>query len=112
MMRNWRGLYAITDSRFKGDDIAQQVFKAIQGGACIIQYRDKSDNTALRLKEATAISEACKTNNVIFIVNDDIELAKTVNADGVHLGHNDASFEKARELLGDDAAIGVSCYAD
>ena len=112
MMRDWRGLYAITDSRFKGDDIAQQVLKAIRGGARIIQYRDKSDDAALRLKEATAIAEACKTNNVIFIVNDDIELAKAVSADGVHLGHTDASFEKARELLGDDFAIGVSCYAD
>jgi thiamine-phosphate pyrophosphorylase len=112
MMRDWRGLYAITDSRFKGDDIAQQVLKAIRGGARIIQYRDKSNDAALRLQEATAIAETCKTNNVIFIVNDDIELAKTVNADGVHLGHTDASFEKARELLGDDVAIGVSCYAD
>jgi len=98
MMRNWQGLYAITDSRFKGDDIAQQVLEAVQGGARVIQYRDKS--------------EVCKTNNVIFIVNDDIELAKAVNADGVHLGHTDASFDKARDILGDAAAIGVSCYAD
>jgi len=112
MMRNWQGLYAITDSRFKGDDIAQQVLKALQGGARVIQYRDKSDDTALRLKEAAAIAEVCKTNNVIFIVNDDIELAKAVNADGVHLGHTDASFDKARDILGDTAAIGVSCYAD
>jgi len=112
MMHNWRGLYAITDSRFKADDIAQQVLKAIQGGARIIQYRDKSDDANLRLKEAAAIAEVCKTNDVIFIVNDDIELAKAVNADGVHLGHTDASLKKARELLGADAAIGVSCYAD
>ena len=112
MMHNWRGLYAITDSRFKGDDIAQQVRKAIQGGARIIQYRDKSDDTALQLKEATAIAEVCKINDVIFIVNDDIELTKAVNADGVHLGHTDTSLEKARDLLGEDAAIGVSCYAD
>ena len=112
MMLDWRGLYAITDSRFKGYDIAQQVLKAIQGGARIIQYRDKSDDANLRLKEAAAIAEVCKTNDVIFIVNDDIELAKAVNADGVHLGHTDASLKKARELLGADAAIGVSCYAD
>ena len=109
MMRDWRGLYAITDSRFKGDNIAQQVLKAIQGGARIIQYRDKSDDANLRLKEAAAIAEVCKTNDVIFIVNDDIQLAKAVNADGVHLGHTDASLKKARELLGADAAIGVSC---
>jgi len=112
MMRNWQGLYAITDTRFKGDDIAQQVLKAVQGGARVIQYRDKSDDAALRLKEAAAIAEVCRTNNVIFIVNDDIELAKAVNADGVHLGHTDASFDKARDILGDAAAIGVSCYAD
>ena len=99
MMRDWRGLYAITDSRFKGDDIAQQVLKAIRGGARIIQYRDKSDNATLQLKEATAIAEVCKTNDVTFIVNDDIELAKAVNADGVHLGHTDAWFKKARELF-------------
>jgi len=112
MMHNWQGLYAIADSRFKGDDIAQQVLEAVQGGARVIQYRDKSDDAALRLKEAAAIAEVCKTNNVIFIVNDDIELAKAVNADGVHLGHTDASFDKARDILGDAAAIGVSCYAD
>ena len=112
MMLDWRGLYAITDSRFTGVDIAQQVLKAIRGGARIIQYRDKSDDDALRLKEAAAIAKVCKTNDVIFIVNDDIELAKAVSADGAHLGTTDASFEKARDLLGKDAAIGVSCYAD
>jgi len=107
---HWRGLYAITDTSLKGKAIEQQVIQAIAGGACIIQYRDKSGDRALRLKEASALLRVCHQYKVPLLINDDVELAKQIAADGVHIGKEDAAYAHARKILGDNAIIGVSCY--
>ena len=86
------------------------VEQAIAGGSCIVQYRDKSDDKVLRLKHAKSLNELCRQHDVVFIINDDVALAKTANADGVHLGRDDPHIDVAREQLGDSAIIGVSCY--
>ena len=106
-----RGLYAITDQKLTIEgELTERVSKAIDGGAAIIQYRDKSSGQARRLEQVTVLASLCRARNVPLIINDDIELARAINADGVHLGINDASVRAARAQLGEDAIIGVSCY--
>jgi len=111
MRHNLRGLYAITDASL----IAEKKFtatieQALAGGVNIIQYRDKSNNIQKRLQQAESIKLLCEKYSTIFIINDDIELAKEINADGVHLGTNDVDYATARKKLGDNKIIGVSCY--
>ncbi|MEJ2310111.1 MAG: thiamine phosphate synthase [Gammaproteobacteria bacterium] len=107
-MRPLFGLYVITAAQTSSDDVAA----AIRGGAAIVQYRDKSGDTARRLREAAAFRQLCSDNGVLFIVNDDLDLAAAVGADGVHVGREDAGCVMARERLGDSAIVGVSCYND
>ena len=106
-----KGLYAITDDQLIAEsEFTQAVESALQGGASIIQYRDKSDNPQKKLQQAHSLHSLCERYQAILIINDDIELAKTVKAHGVHLGKNDVSISSARQILGDDAIIGISCY--
>jgi len=105
-----RGLYAITDASLKGTAIEQQVALAIAGGARVIQYRDKSADQALRLNEASAIMTVCRQLRVPLLINDDIDLALRIGANGVHIGKDDGLLKDARAQLGQNAIIGVSCY--
>ena len=106
-----RGLYAITDSKLLSPEhMVQAVAQAIQGGAVMIQYRDKSEDGARRLWEAQDLYNLCRPLGVPLIINDDVELAAQAMADGVHLGRDDGDIAAARARLGDDAIIGVSCY--
>lgn len=102
------GLYAITDG--PRTNLLDVVAQALSGGARWLQYRDKSTDTARRYAEATALRQLCRDCGAAFIVNDDIALARAVEADGVHLGKNDDDVASARAALGDRAIIGVSCY--
>jgi len=106
-----RGLYAVTDSELSGITLVQYVAQAIQGGAVMIQYRDKSTDAGQRLWQANDLQMLCQSLRVPLIINDDIELAVQCRAAGVHLGKDDATIEQARALLGEQAIIGVSCYA-
>jgi len=107
------GLYAITDENLISEKkFAAAIEAALQGGARIIQYRDKSDNAQKRLQQASVLRSLCKQYKAVCLINDDIELARVVNADGVHLGKDDASIARARQLLGASTIIGVSCYND
>ena len=106
-----RGLYAITDDAAGvGTGLVGAVRAAIEGGAVMIQYRDKSDDDARRRADASALLECCRKAGVPLIVNDDITLAAAVGADGVHLGRDDGDVRVARTMLGPKAIIGVSCY--
>ena len=106
-----RGLYAITDER---PDAPRQlpvcVSEAIAGGASVIQYRNKQGDAQQRRQAAGALLQLCQQHHVPLIINDDVALAASVNADGVHLGKTDASVAQARQQLGPQAIIGVSCY--
>jgi thiamine-phosphate pyrophosphorylase len=104
------GLYVITLSTAKTDDLVTAVAAAIRGGAVMVQYREKLLAPALRYEQARVLRDYCRELAALFIVNDDPHLAKAVNADGVHLGVQDASFTAARDLLGANTLIGVSCY--
>ena len=81
-----------------------------RGGAAILQYRDKTSDSARRRHEASALQALCARHGVPLIVNDDVELAAVVGAAGVHLGEDDAALSAARARLGAGAIIGVSCY--
>jgi thiamine-phosphate pyrophosphorylase len=106
-----RGLYVITDERHTTvDQLVEHVAQAIAGGAAIIQYRSKQPSLTRRRQEASALRELCQRHALPLIINDDVELARSVAADGVHLGRDDASLSTARRRLGGQAMIGVSCY--
>ena len=105
------GLYAIADTQYLDDArLLPVVGEAIAGGARVIQYRDKSHDVSARVAQAKKIAALCRQHGVLFIVNDDVELAKQTAADGVHLGREDASLAQTRAQLGPQAIIGVSCY--
>ena len=106
-----RGLYAITDEQLIPETgFAAIIEQALRGGSTIIQYRDKSDDPGKRQQQATLLRELCSRYSALLVINDDIELARAVGADGVHLGEDDTAIEQARSLLGNDAIIGISCY--
>lgn len=103
-----KGLYAITDG--PRDDLIEAVRAALDGGASIVQYRDKTNDPLRRLDEARRLVALCATYSVPLIINDDIELARESGAAGVHLGEDDGDIIAARAMLGDHAIVGVSCY--
>jgi len=103
-----RGLYAITDG--PRPDLYSAVESALNGGAAILQYRDKSGESERRHAEAASLLAACRRFGVPLIVNDDVDLAAAIGADGVHLGEHDGDIDAARTRLGAAAIIGVSCY--
>ncbi|MEE9286627.1 MAG: thiamine phosphate synthase [Gammaproteobacteria bacterium] len=106
-----RGLYAITDNTLIAPSaLLEMVEKVLMGGATVIQYRDKTTDSTRREQEAKALHELCQDHNAPLIINDDIELATMVGAEGVHLGKHDIKYHKTRELMGEGAIIGVSCY--
>lgn len=108
-----RGLYAITDAALLPDTrLADAVAEAIAGGAVLIQFRDKGDDGERRTRLAGAVLEVCRGAGVPLLINDDVALALRVGADGVHLGRDDAALAPARERLGAEAIIGISCYND
>lgn len=108
---NIHGLYAITDSHLiPPGELVPRVAEAIQGGAKVIQFRDKSDDSERKAWEAMDLLNICRTLNIPLIINDDVELAIQIGADGVHLGSDDYDIEQARQQLGDNILIGVSCY--
>jgi thiamine-phosphate pyrophosphorylase len=104
-----RGLYAITQIKNKtADIIINEVIAAIKGGAVVVQFRDKESLDAIYL--ADQLVKVCHEYKVPLLINDDIELAIKVGADGVHIGREDGAISEARDRLGADAIIGVSCY--
>ncbi|MET0013456.1 MAG: thiamine phosphate synthase [Sedimenticola sp.] len=106
-----KGLYAITDSTLAANSsIIDQVAQALAGGARVIQYRDKSGDDQKRLAEAGALLTLCRQHHAPLIINDDVELAARIGADGVHLGKDDPDIQAARTRLGKQAIIGISCY--
>jgi thiamine-phosphate pyrophosphorylase len=104
-----RGLYAITPSEeLSAEQIIIAVRAAIKGGASVIQYRDKHRQDPAPL--AIELLNICHCYKVPLIINDNIDLAKRIGADGVHLGKDDGNLIEARQRLGKEFIIGISCY--
>ena len=105
-----KGLYAITPDATDTAELLRKMRLALLGGAKVVQYRNKIADAALRLKQASALRELTHEFGVPLIVNDDAELVRQVDADGVHLGGADGSMADARAVLGSGKLLGVSCY--
>lgn len=104
-------LYAITDSHLMpGEKLFTDVEAALKGGCQFVQYRDKSGNTSKRLNDAQKLRDLCAAYQANLIINDDVELAYLIQAQGVHLGQGDGDVKAARNRLGADAIIGVTCH--
>lgn len=102
-------LYAVTDRSWLGDEsLYQQVKKALEGGVTMVQLREKNLSRKEFEEEAKNILPLCRAYHVPLIINDDVELAKETDADGVHIGQSDMQIQKAREILGADKIIGVT----
>ncbi|HOB34373.1 MAG: thiamine phosphate synthase [Firmicutes bacterium] len=102
-------LYAVTDrSWLGGETLAAAVEKALQGGATIIQLREKELAPQLFLEEARVIKEVCRKYGVPFIVNDNVDVALAADADGVHVGQKDMEAGRVRRLIGAGKILGVS----
>ncbi len=107
---NLHGLYAITDPALMQDKLIEKTQLAIKGGINILQYRNKTAPLEQQESEAKMLANMCHENNVLFIINDNVELALKVNADGVHLGQKDTDTTQARKQLGENKIIGVTCH--
>jgi thiamine-phosphate pyrophosphorylase len=108
---NFRGLYAITDADLLPDErLYAAVNAAVQGGAMLVQYRDKSADAATRKLKATRLLETCNALSCPLIINDDLDLAAAIGAQGVHLGREDGDLARARKQLGPEAIIGATCH--
>lgn len=106
------GLYGITDTELMPDTetLLRRVESSLKGGARVIQYRDKSSDLQKRVQQASALNTLCQTYKVPLLINDDAGLAAGIGAAGVHLGQSDGAVAEAREMLGEDAIIGVTCH--
>ena len=104
------GIYAITPNKALDLKLVEQAIEQHQINT--LQYRHKTTDALIKLNEAKQLQQLCLRHNTLFIINDDINLAEKINADGVHLGKNDASIQYARQQLGGHAIIGMSCYDD
>lgn len=102
-------LYAVTDrSWLKGDTLYHQVKEALEGGVTFIQLREKKLDEEHFLKEAKEIKELCQRYNVPFVINDNVDIAIAIDADGVHVGQSDMEAGDVRAKLGPKKIIGVS----
>ncbi|MBS0194657.1 MAG: thiamine phosphate synthase [Proteobacteria bacterium] len=113
-MRNhgsMRGLYAITPEEPDTRRLLKRVGAVLEQGIALLQYRNKGGDPTLRMEQALGLKLLCLPHDVPLIVNDDVELARQIQADGVHLGQDDADVAGAREELGEHALIGVTCHA-
>ncbi len=104
------GLYVITPDSIDTTNLLTMTEKALVGGATIIQYRNKIADAVLLQEQAYLLAQLCRKYQVVFIINDHVDVAMAVDANGVHLGQNDGSIRDARKKLGDEKIIGVSCY--
>lgn len=102
-------LYAVTDrSWLRGETLYAQVEKALKGGATFIQLREKELNEEAFYQEAVELKKLCHQYKVPFVINDNVEIAKKMDADGVHVGQSDMAACDVRKILGEDKILGVS----
>ena len=104
------GLYPVTDTALLKNRLLERVRATLEGGARIVQYRDKTNDHWRRLSEALQLKQLCTDHNALLIINDDVQLALEANADGVHIGAHDVDLLQARSRLGNAKIVGVSCY--
>ena len=109
---NARGIYAITDcDKLADNELIEKTETLLSIGISLLQYRNKTNNQHEKKELAIALQALCHDYQTPFIVNDDLQLAQEINADGIHLGKDDIDIKTARQALG-EKIIGISCYND
>jgi len=103
-------VYPITDTTISGLSHCEQVKRLIAGGAALIQLRDKRASSRVFYSDAQAAIEIARAADVKLIINDRVDIALALRADGVHLGQEDMPVDAARRILGDQAVIGFSTH--
>lgn len=111
MAPRWWDLCIITDRASSGLSHTEVVSRALAGGATMIQLREKSPNLRVLWEEGKMIRAACRAHSACFIVNDRVDLALALEADGVHLGQEDLPATEARHLLPAGMLLGVSTHS-
>ena len=101
--------YLVTDSNLSKNGTLNDVEQALKAGCTIIQYREKNKSKKELINEALIIKKMCE-DNALFLINDMVDIAMVLDADGVHVGHNDMPYEIARKLLGDHKIIGLTVH--
>lgn len=106
------GLYLITPNWDDTERLLVATESALQAGVALLQYRHKTASPSLRLEQAQALQQLCRRYQTTFVINDFVELALQIDADGVHVGGTDVSVAEARAALGEHKLVGASCYGD
>ncbi|HQV88087.1 MAG TPA: thiamine phosphate synthase [Nitrosomonas sp.] len=104
------GPYAITPDLNQTNDLLNKTRQVLEGGVKLVQYRNKSANESLRREQAKLLLSLCREHNALLIINDHLEIAIEIDADGVHVGKNDVSVSAAKNQLGQNKIVGTSCY--
>lgn len=107
-----KGLYAVTPDLADTDELLRRARQALEGGASLVQYRNKQAAAALRREQAAALLALCRRRGVPLVINDGLQLALDIGADGAHLGREDGDLAAARAALVPGKLLGVSCYDD
>lgn len=108
-----KGLYVLTDATLTPEEtMLEQIERVLKSGVKVIQYRDKDATDEEAEKQCLRLQALCDYYEAVFIIDDRLGLAHRINADGLHVGEDDVSYEEARALLGADKIIGVSCYGN
>lgn len=106
------GLYAVTPDTEDTPRLLAGVEAAIEGGASALQYRNKTSSPSGRMRQGASLLELCRRRGIPLIINDDVELALALDADGAHVGADDGPLPRARQKLGGQKILGASCYRD
>lgn len=104
------GLYAITPDLKNTNDLLNKTQQVLAGGVQLIQYRNKLADEILLREQAKLLLQLCREYEIPLIINDHLDLAIEIDADGLHVGQNDVSITKARNQLGHNKIVGASCY--
>lgn len=107
-----KGLYIVTPDWDDTQKLLEITELALRGGAALVQYRHKTAGEALRREQAECLLALCRSYQRALVINDEIELALAIGADGVHVGGTDAPVAQVRAALGADKIVGASCYGD
>ena len=108
--KDYKKLYLVTDYRIPFNELLEKTKEALIGGVSIVQYRAKNKETKEMCKEAKALKKLCDEFGALFLVNDRIDVALAVKANGVHIGQDDMEVSIAREIMPKDAVIGVTVH--
>lgn len=108
--KDYKKLYLVTDYRIPFNELLEKTKEALIGGVSIVQYRAKNKKTKEMCKEAKELKKLCDEFGALFLVNDRIDVALAVKANGVHIGQDDMEVSIAREIMPKDAVIGVTVH--